>query len=216
MLTICKFNLKKHFNVRSLKQFFKNLEVDKNDEKLYGIESFRSRQILYTQLKDGSLKLIAKDGFSQNVADARKHKRKFSMLVPTPSQLKLLDKLLKFILRKINKTIPISGLEVTFHFVKIYASEKGTTNSPEGIHRDGYDILVPCIVVERKNIIGGSSRFYENKKIIFDKVMREGSGIIVEENNNPSLFHDVSNIFLKNKTKIGYRCIIGIDINYTL
>jgi len=214
MPKICQFKIKRSFNIKLFKPFFKNLKIDKNDKKLYGIKPFRSRQILYTQFEDDVLRLVNKNSFVQNVSDVRKHKRKFSIFNPTDQQLKLLEKLLKFALKKCCDTMPSNQLDVTFHFVKIYASKLGTTNSPEGIHRDGYDILVPCIVIDRKNIVGGSSRFYRNKELIFDRIMKEGEGIIFKENSNPDLFHDVSYITLKDKKKEGWRSIIGIDINF--
>jgi len=213
---IVEINLKPHLNIGLLKSFFNNLELDTNDIKLYNLNPFRKRQILYTEYNNGILKIINKKSFIQNVNDSRKKERKFSVLKPTDKQLILLKKVLEIILKKAKKSNfnVTSKLDVTFHFVKIIATQEGSSNSPEGIHRDGYDILVPCLVIERKNIEGGSSRFFVNKKLVFDKVMNEGRGIIVEENVNKELFHDVTPIKLKDSNKEGYRCIVGVDINY--
>jgi hypothetical protein len=213
---IFQFNLKPLININLLKSFFYKLEIDNNDKKLYGLTPFRSRQILYTEYNKGKLKVVNKQTFVQNVSDIRSKERKFSILIPTNKQINILSKLLNVILSKAKKNniFVADKLDVTFHFVKIHASKTGVSNSPEGIHRDGFDILVPCLVIERNNIKGGFSRFFLNKKIVFNRVIKEGRCLVVEENKNKELFHDVTPIVLDNKDKEGYRSIIGIDINF--
>jgi len=216
MNEIFQFNLKPLININLLKSFFTKLEIDNNDKKLYGLIPFRSRQILYTEYNKGKLKVVNKQAFVQNVSDIRSKERKFSILTPTNKQINILTKLLNVIFNKAKKNniFIADKLDVTFHFVKIHASETGASNSPEGIHRDGFDILIPCLVIERNNIKGGFSRFFLNKKIVFNRVIKEGRCLVVEENKNKDLFHDVTPIVLDKKDKEGYRCIIGIDINH--
>jgi hypothetical protein len=210
------FNLKPHLNINTLKTFFNDLELDKNDIDLYKIAPFRSRKILFTKLIKNKLIINNKKMFSQNVSDVRSKKRKFSIFQPSRKQITILNKLISIIVNKAKKhnVFFTENLEVIFHFVKIQASNTGTSNSPEGIHRDGYDILVPCLVVERKNIRGGVSRFFINKKTIFSKIIKEGRCILVEENKNKDLYHDVTPIIPDNSNLEGYRSIIGIDINF--
>jgi len=203
------------FNKFNFKSFFKNLKIDKNDRALYNITPFRRRKILYTVFDGKTLKIIKKSGFSQKVSDIRNKKRKFSIFYPNKFQLNILTKLIKFVLKNFTINAP---LDITFHFVTINASIKGETNSPEGIHRDGFDILVPCIVAERKNISGGYSRFFlkdkEKFNLFYNKITQTNYGLVFEENKHKDVFHDVTPIKLKNKKQPGYRSIIGIDITY--
>jgi len=217
-MKIHKLNFKKYKNIFNL--FFLNLDIDLNDKKLYGIKPFRSRKILYTFFNGETLTVIKKKGFKQRVSDDRSKKRIFKVFKPSSIQLKILNSMILDVIdylktKKINIT---SNLDITFHFVSIKASVKGETNSPEGIHRDGFDILIPCIVTERSNITGGYSRFFikkhNNFKLVFKNITNENYGLLVEENKNKELYHDVTPIRLKNKNKPGYRKIIGIDINF--
>jgi hypothetical protein len=203
-----------NFNLKYLKPFFKDLVIDCNDKILYNLEPFRARKILYIKYKHDKFYLDkGKKTFTQNVADIRRKKRKFTIFSPNKKELKILISFLKEFLKHIDKEITIkdSVLEITVHFVKILANKKGQTNSPEGIHRDGFDILMPCFVIERKNIKGGYSRFFINKKCVFKKQIKEGQGIYIYENLHKNVFHDVTPIY--STGKISFRTIIGIDIN---
>jgi hypothetical protein len=205
---------------KQLNIFFNDLELDNNDIKLYGKTPFRKRKILYAQFNNDKLIVLKKTSFSQNVKDERRKKRKFDVLRCNESNLALLEKFLKTLIDKSRKKLPHipSSFEVTFHFVQILASKSGESNSPEGIHRDGFDLLFPCVVIERCNIIGGLSRVYNKKNdnfvLIFNKTIQEGEALVIDEKNYPYLYHDVTPIILKNKNKIGYRNIIGVDINF--
>jgi hypothetical protein len=74
------------------------------------------------------------------------------------------------------------------------------------------------VLLLRSNIIGGLSRIFNKKNdnfvLIFNKTIQEGEALVVDEKHYPYLYHDVTPIFLKNKNKIGYRNIIGVDINF--
>lgn len=208
-----KIKLKKF---KQLNIFFNDLKLDSNDIKLYGKSPFRKRKILYAQFNNDKLIVLKKTSFSQNVKDERRKERKFDVLRCNQSNLTLLEKFLKTLIDASRKKLPHipSSFEVTFHFVQILASKSGESNSPEGIHRDGFDLLFPCVVVERCNITGGLSRVFNKKKLIFNKTIQEGEALVVDEKHYPNLYHDVTPIFLKNKNKIGYRNIIGVDINF--
>ena len=214
-----KLNLKE-VDFKKLDVFFKNLILDKNDKELYNKIPFRSRKILFTKFIMNKLSLTKKKTFSQNVNDKRKKPRVFSVMKVTKEQLLLLENLLKILIKKSLKkisTIP-NNFDVTFHFVRVNASISGESNSPEGIHRDGFDLLFPCIVVKRHNIKGGMSRFFikRNKeyKQIYSKVIKEKECLVADEKNYKDLYHDVTPIFIKNNKKPGYSDIIGIDIKF--
>lgn len=207
---------------KQLNIFFYDLKLDNNDIKLYGKTPFRKRKILYAQFKNNKLIVLKKTSFSQNVEDERRRERRFDILKCNESNLVLLEKFLKTLIDESRKKLPHipSSFEVAFHFVQILASKTGESNSPEGIHRDGFDLLFPCVVIERCNIRGGQSRMFNKKNdnfiLIFNKTIQEGEALVVDEKHYPHLYHDVTPIFLKNKNKIGYRNIIGVDINFDL
>jgi hypothetical protein len=215
--SIIKFidNKKLGFNHMLLKPFFSNLKLDYNDKTLYNIKPFRARKILYLIYENNEFKIYkTKKSFSQNVKDKRCNSRKFTILKPNKKQQRILFSFLKKFLHNINSDTRIldKTLLITVHFVKIITGKEGQTNSPEGVHRDGFDILMPCYVIERKNIKGGISRFFINNKCFLRKQIKEGQGLFLYENTHKNVFHDVTPIYSKGNK--GYRCIVGIDINF--
>lgn len=94
---------------------------------------------------------------------------------------------------------------IQIHKIRVYANKDSTNLVPEGIHQDGYN-MIAIYCVARVNIKGGCSIIYdENKKIIYEKELAEGEMIVINDN---KYFHNVTNIELLDKEKIGYRDII--------
>lgn len=94
---------------------------------------------------------------------------------------------------------------IQIHKIRVYANEDSTNLIPEGIHQDGFNMIAICCI-SRKNIKGGVSNIYDkNKNIIYSKQLEEGEMIIINDIKN---YHDVTNIELIDKEKIGYRDII--------
>lgn len=91
------------------------------------------------------------------------------------------------------------------HQIRVYASDNSIINLvPEGIHRDGYNIVGMCIV-NRENIQGGISNVYDNeKRIVLTQELQEGEMLII---NDAKMYHDVTPIKLHDKDKQGYRDI---------
>lgn len=212
MLTpFSKFSLKDlEIDKDVLLTLFLDLELDKNDKDLYNLNPFRARKILFTKFIDNELFILPNKEFIQNVSDVRNKKREFKSFVPSKEEHLILDILCK----KFTKLYDIKdNLEITFHFVKIFANKEGSSNSPEGIHRDGFDILVPCLVLERENIEGGYSRIFDNGELVYNKIIDEGEGLVLNEKDYVEMFHDVTPIKLKEGALSGHRTIMGIDIN---
>tara|TARA_R110002074_G_scaffold156998_2_gene313503 strand:+ start:41 stop:1864 length:1824 start_codon:yes stop_codon:yes gene_type:complete len=94
---------------------------------------------------------------------------------------------------------------IQIHKIRVYANKDSTNLVPEGIHQDGFNMIaIYCLA--RVNIKGGRSIIYdENKKIIYEKELAEGEMIAINDN---KYFHNVTNIELLDKEKIGYRDII--------
>tara|TARA_B100000902_G_C27318529_1_gene922801 strand:+ start:1766 stop:3730 length:1965 start_codon:yes stop_codon:yes gene_type:complete len=91
------------------------------------------------------------------------------------------------------------------HQIRVYASENSSVNPvPEGIHKDGYNI-VGLSVVERVNIQGGISNVYDNdKNIILTKQLQRGEMLMI---NDAKMYHDVTPIKLDKMDREGYRDI---------
>ena len=91
------------------------------------------------------------------------------------------------------------------------AKERITSNSPEGIHQDGYDYIVSALVVERKNISGGISEIFANdkKSKILSTTLQPGFGLL-QPDLNTDLWHHVTKI--QPTSDIGFRSSIGFDI----
>ena len=81
-------------------------------------------------------------------------------------------------------------------------SENTSTVVPEGIHRDGYNIIM-IICITRYNIKGGANNIYDNSKnIIFSTILKNSEAIIINDN---ALLHDVSSIISDNQQIESYR-----------
>jgi len=94
---------------------------------------------------------------------------------------------------------------VQIHKIRVYADKDSTNLVPEGIHQDGFN-MIAIYCVARVNITGGTSIIYDNnKEIIYEKELNEGEMIVINDN---EYFHNVTNIELLDKEKIGYRDVI--------
>lgn len=108
----------------------------------------------------------------------------------------------------------ISELDITVHHVLVETTkERVTSNSPEGIHQDGYDYIVSALVIERKNIIGGESQIFDDDKTtkIVTTTLQPGCGIL-QPDKNTHLWHKVTPIYVKENANHGFRSSIGFDI----
>ena len=126
----------------------------------------------------------------------------------------LSDEIFKFFIRTFKKEIdestkllslPYNSDYIFVHQIRVYASNVASVNLvPEGIHRDGYNIIGMC-VINRENIQGGISKVYDNdKNIILNKQLRSGEILVI---NDSKLYHDVTPIKMDDNTREGYRDI---------
>lgn len=97
---------------------------------------------------------------------------------------------------------PIKYIQI--HQIRVYANNNSIDLVPEGIHKDGFNII-GMICIERNNIEGGISNIYNNnKEIVLTRQLDLGELLILNDN---LMYHDVSNIILNDVSKIGYRDI---------
>tara|TARA_B110000914_G_scaffold220742_1_gene231338 strand:+ start:543 stop:866 length:324 start_codon:yes stop_codon:yes gene_type:complete len=85
-----------------------------------------------------------------------------------------------------------------------------STNSPEGIHKDGAHFIISALVINKFNITGGSSIIYDNfKNTLFSTNLDILQGIFM---NDQKFLHNVTPIKSLHHHSFGFRDIIGLDI----
>jgi len=165
---------------------------------------------------------IEHKGFGQNFAevvdnilDYRKMLRKFKEL-PDVLFDENLRKMIDFVARKIYQYTNYYKFKFIIHYVLIECVDnQQATNSPEGIHQDGMDIIMSAFVVERENIKGGQSVIYCKNKTnkIFECILKPGQGIL-QADLNSYLWHEVTPIVPLNSLSKSYRSSIGFDVEF--
>ncbi len=119
--------------------------------------------------------------------------------------LKLSKKLLPFYNRR-------TAYDITVHHVKVVSTPKRIrSNSPEGVHQDGYPFLVTALVIEREGIEGGETQIFDDDKTskIFTGVLKPGQGIL-QPDLGTRLWHQVTELHPTGER--GHRSVIGFDI----
>ncbi len=207
--------------IRDLKPTFEELPFDEHDVRVLGYSQrpFRSRAItgfILTKTKDSWLiKQEEVKVFSQTVEDKRASPRRFKRISQNVSNNPEFEKLLLGVAHLINLQCPgFNRLKFIAHQVRIFATpESKGSNSPEGIHKDGYDFVVPALVINRQGITGGESQIYgpDKEKLLFSATLQPGQALLHEDKNGP-LYHQVTPIETTAGIDYGVRDIFGFDI----
>jgi len=94
-------------------------------------------------------------------------------------------------------------------------SGAGSKPAPEGIHQDGSAFIVSALVVERHNVVGGTSRVYYAKEAspALEYQLQPGEGILQSDTHN-EYWHGVTPIYPADPTQNAYRSILGLDIEF--
>lgn len=162
---------------------------------------------------DFYVKHTGKTIYKQNVNDDRNKERLFHLL-ENPHDIFVIE-YIKYISQILNKTIPFNELNIDLHQVRqIVYPDTISHNSPEGIHKDGSDFVVPALVFNRFNIKGGISYIYDNNKNeIYNCILNKNDFTFMSDKN---LYHYVSPIeyyISDGFEEYGYRDLLGLDIN---
>ena len=157
--------------------------------------------------------------FEQNVKDDRSIIRKYDNIECKYANS---DWMIQFItnfteIALINKCIEDKiyyndiSAKVTVHQVRVVSdSFSPSTNSPEGIHKDGAHWIISALIINKFNISGGSSIIYDNfKNTLFTTNLDILHGIFM---NDQKFFHNVTPILSSHSNTFGFRDIIGLDI----
>ena len=160
-----------------------------------------------------SVNHTGKTFYKQNVEDSRKEYREFSLL-ENPHDPFVIE-YIKYMSKLLNFSNPFKELNIDLHQVRqIVYPETYSHNSPEGIHKDGSDFVVPALVFNRFNIRGGMSHIYDNDKNEIYKCLLEKYDFTFM--NDKDLYHYVSPIEYYRSDgfeEYGYRDLLGLDIH---
>lgn len=147
--------------------------------------------------------------------DFRKFNRIFSETDDAVAQSQHTKKLIKSIIRMVREREPdCKEFEVNIHHTKVNVyDDMGGDNSPEGLHQDGYDYIVSALVIDRVNIVGGSSKVYFDKdNELLDIVLPTGHGLL-QADKDTRYWHKVTKFTKADEDKEeAYRSTIGFDI----
>ncbi len=201
----------------------------KQAEKLRSIQPWRRRSVCtFDLLFDPliSLRRIKTPQFEQKVAesDIRSLPRIFAetedKLVSQDSFYRLLLAASRH-LQTVSKHVEVRRLRITAHFMSVMALPNlPGDNSPEGIHEDGADYIISALVINRKNVVGGSSQIIEKgqskKEVIFERELSPGEFVFQADTGeehfyNTDLWHYVTPFAVKKPGAKAHRDIIGFD-----
>ncbi len=164
--------------------------------------------------------IIAKrplDTFTQKTDDYRMRPRTFPNMSNSIIDHVAFKNLLIYLARLVQSIRPeIQCLQFICHQVSIVTSfNQPADNAPEGIHQDGADYIVSALVIERRNVQGGTSIIYgpDKQTIYLTVTLQPGQGIF-QADQGSDLWHDVTPIVLELNSSggEGVRNILGFDI----
>ncbi len=155
--------------------------------------------------------------FTQKTGDYRTQPRKFPEMSDLVTNHGAFRKLLIYLARLVKNIRPeTQNLQIICHQVGLVALPKSCAdNAPEGIHQDGADYIVSALVIERRNIQGGTSIIYgcDKRTVYFTTTLQPGQGIF-QADHGSDLWHDVTPIVFdpNSSGSEGVRNILGFDI----
>ena len=150
--------------------------------------------------------------YNQTVDDNRNNTRVFSPIDKEFIYSNFILNLLNYSINNIKYFVPdIKKIQLDVHQVRnIIYPNSYSTNSPEGVHRDGCDFIISAFVVNKINIKGGTSIIKNYDKTDHKYIiLNNGEGIFQEDR---ELWHYITPFECDNHHYLGYRDIIGIDI----
>lgn len=188
-------------SVNSIKNFFNNLEIDK----YYQNQRYRAFSLI--KIDGNDIKVVGDLSFFQssnlnnyNGNYLREYKNIDKKLVNNIE----FKNLLNIFNKKVSEKFNYQNNYINVHQIRVNATNYDTNLIPEGIHQDGFN-LIAIVCIARENIEGGINNLYDKEKNLIDKtILEEGDMIIINDN---KLFHEVTDIKIKDKQFIGYRDI---------
>tara|TARA_Y100000389_G_scaffold204916_1_gene260767 strand:+ start:95 stop:1927 length:1833 start_codon:yes stop_codon:yes gene_type:complete len=178
-----------------------------NQDVYYTNERFRAFSMLYIDNLD-NIKIIGNMGFyqSQNYNNYNGDVYREYDNISTDVIENLLFKYYISVFRdKIILDYSYIPEYINVHQIRVvFDKQQYSTVVPEGIHRDGYNIIM-IICINRHNVKGGVNNIYRNDKtLLYSTTLFNSEAIIINDN---KLLHDVSWLSRDNQDEIGYRDI---------
>lgn len=147
--------------------------------------------------------------FTQRVDDFRNTSRRFAAMEPGVRDSRFLRRLVSEAVKRVSVAPGTCAWTVSVHQVRQIAwAGSPSDNAPEGVHRDGADVIVSAFVVARRNVRGGRSDVYapDRKRIILNHTLEPDEGLLHEDR---QLWHDVTRVW---SPSIGHRDLFGLDM----
>ena len=204
-------------NMNKIKKSFNMLEIDKyhnNNKspptrlrKYFNIDVDMKNNYEYILKYNHDINI-----FKQQVEDNRNIPRKFALM-----DYKILYShfMISYIcqISSIVKNIEnVNRLNISIHQVRQMCYPNIISeNAPEGIHQDGADYIVSALVINHNNVKGGISKIYDLDKNILESIILKENKFIFQ--NDKTLYHYITPIKCYDNNYLGFRDIIGLDIN---
>ncbi len=193
----------KEYNIKPshlLKHSFNSLEKDS----YYDVERYRAFSLVDIE-NINTIKVVGDLNFFQS-SDYNNYNGNTLRKYPNISEHILNDESFKRYVQtfknKIKKQTKETPKFIQIHQIRVNANNNDSKVTPEGIHRDGFN-MIGILCINRVNIKDGINNFYDNnKKKIYSKKMESGDFIILNDNDN---YHDVTDIKVDNINNISYR-----------
>ena len=151
--------------------------------------------------------------YKQNVEDDRNQSRIFKLIDTNIVYSDIMMDLICNISNIVKHIEPtVKKLDVHIHQVRLLTyPDISTSNSPEGLHRDGSDYIVSALVLNKFNVKGGESIVKDYRKNeSYRTILQQNEGLFQEDK---ELWHYVTPINCEDDNYVGYRDILGFDID---
>ena len=164
--------------------------------------------------------------FTQAVADARAAPRTFAEAPDAALAGPYLRHFLGRVADLVRDLHPeLIQVDMTLHFMRgVARAEAPADNAPEGIHEDGAAYVVSALVIARHNVTGAETRIYEQhpdgrRELLHAQVLQPGEFVFQadtgeEDTFGNDLWHDVTPAVAVDPGRVGYRDIIGVDVDW--
>ena len=187
---------------KNLQLLFNNLPSDiyYNNKRNRGYSLLKVDDINNVEII-GNLKFYQSEDYnSYNGEKIRDYENIESQLLKNSTFLHLISIFLDNV--KLHIKDPIDFIQV--HQIRAYANQDNINLTPEGIHKDGYNII-GIVCISRENVTGAITEIFDNSKNLIHNVqLQEGEMAIINDN---KLYHNVTNLNLYDKNKEGFRDI---------
>ena len=197
-----KFNFKVNYknDINNIKKYFSNMQIDK----YYDNKRYRAYSLVKLD-NNKNIDIVGDLSFYQssnlnkyNGNNLRNYKNIDKKLIKNEE----FKKLINLFNEQVSKEFGYKNEYLNIHQIRVMANTDFTNLIPEGVHQDGYN-MIAIVCISRENIEGGENKLYDiNKNLIDKRYLEEGDMIIINDN---KLFHEITNIKIKDRNYKGYR-----------